>query len=365
MCWCAQACDLRWYSNWAEIGGRLITPESDSKEIVVSIICLTYNQEAYIAKALDGFVMQETSFPMEAVVHDDASTDGTAAVIRHYEAQYPTLFRCIYQTENQYSKKGHIICNDVVHHARGRYIALCEGDDYWTDAKKLEKQVAFMQANPDCAMSFHAARIDYADGTRPSRAHCYPGRRFFSSSEVIVGGGGFYMTCTAMFRRDVLNDCPPCLRSCPVGDIALALNAVVKGRVGYLDEMMAVYRCGVPGSFTERACKRTPCESLEFLRQLADAETEFDKITGYTNTKWITRRRSKDVAMTLLSEAFEPGRYRQYRAMRSAMLFRHRVLFHIGYVYFWLKRWGPKSSNGRAQPKRCEEDAGDRPSRGW
>lgn len=115
---------------------------------IVSILCATYNHANFIKKALDGFLSQQTSFPVEIIVRDDASTDGTSEILREYERDYPERFRNIYEVENQYSK-------GIRHHAslfskaRGKYVALCEGDDYWTDYHKLQKQVDFLEANPD------------------------------------------------------------------------------------------------------------------------------------------------------------------------------------------------------------------------
>lgn len=313
-----------------------------------SVVCLTYNQEAYIAKALDGFVMQKASFPIEVVVHDDASTDNTAAIVRQYEARYPQLFVCRYETENQYSKQGHTICNDVViRDARGRYIALCEGDDYWIDANKLEKQVAFMETNPECSMSFHGARIDYADGSRRSRVHRYGKQRIIGANEVILGGGGFYMTCTAMFKREVFDEFPAFLANSPAGDLALALNAITKGTVGYIDEVMAVYSKWVPGSWTRRLASQPLSERLEGARQLEIADAEFDRYTGYRFTKWIRKRGSRSALIALIGRACEGGCYEQYWKMRSTMLPRDRVLFHIGYVYLRLKRLVRRTNGGQ------------------
>lgn len=118
---------------------------------LVSINCLTYNHIQYIRQCLDGFLMQKTDFKFEVLVHDDASTDGTADIIREYEAKYPDIIKPIYQTENQY-KKGRGLCIGYdlqIKRARGKYIADCEGDDFWTDPLKLQKQVDFLEANPD------------------------------------------------------------------------------------------------------------------------------------------------------------------------------------------------------------------------
>lgn len=125
----------------------------------VSIICNTYNQEKYIGQALDGFLMQKTDFPFEVLVHDDASTDGTDRIIKKYAEKHPDIIFPIYETENQWSK-GISISQELQYpRVRGKYIALCEGDDYWTDPQKLQKQYAAMEANPDCNMCAHGAMV--------------------------------------------------------------------------------------------------------------------------------------------------------------------------------------------------------------
>lgn len=120
---------------------------------LVSISCITYNHINYIREAIEGFLIQQTSFQIEILIHDDASTDGTADIIREYEQEYPELIFPIYQTENQYSKGG---MPDKINRerARGKYLAYCEGDDYWTDPLKLQKQVDFLEAHPEYSLSY-------------------------------------------------------------------------------------------------------------------------------------------------------------------------------------------------------------------
>ena len=127
-------------------------------DIMVSICCITYNQASYIRDALEGFVNQKTDFAYEVLIHDDASTDGTADIIREYADRYPDLIFPILQTENQYSKGLTNVSGTFnFPRARGKYIAMCEGDDYWTDDRKLQKQVDYLEANPGCSLCFHSA----------------------------------------------------------------------------------------------------------------------------------------------------------------------------------------------------------------
>ena len=121
---------------------------------MVSIRCATYNHALYIAQTLDGFLMQKTDFPFEIVVHDDASTDKTADIIREYAAKYPRIIKPIYETENQYSKKDGSLARIIDAACKGKYVAFCEGDDFWVDEKKLQKQVDFLENNPDYGMCY-------------------------------------------------------------------------------------------------------------------------------------------------------------------------------------------------------------------
>ena len=161
-------------------------------EPLVSICCITYNHRDFIRDALDGFLSQRTDFPYEILINDDASTDGTADIIREYEQKYPEKIRALLQTENQYSKG---ITNPSgafnFPRVRGRYVAMCEGDDYWTDPEKLQKQVDYMEAHPDCSLCFHSARIITVDGSldHPETAEILcklPGGRY----AIAADGGG-------------------------------------------------------------------------------------------------------------------------------------------------------------------------------
>ena len=129
----------------------------DYSKPMVAIRCIAYNHEGYIRDCLEGIVKQRTDFPFVAIVHDDASTDGTADIIREYAAKYPDIIHPIYETENQYSKRNgslRRVMDAAIEATGAKYVAFCEGDDYWTDPLKLQKQVDFLETHGDFGMTF-------------------------------------------------------------------------------------------------------------------------------------------------------------------------------------------------------------------
>lgn len=129
---------------------------------LVAIHNLVYNHEPYLRECFEGFVMQKTNFRFVVISHDDCSTDDSAAIIREYAEKYPDIFRPIYETENQYSKRdGSLtrIMDEAIAATGAKYVAMCEGDDYWTDPLKLQKQVDFMEEHDDYVCCCHRYRI--------------------------------------------------------------------------------------------------------------------------------------------------------------------------------------------------------------
>ena len=130
-----------------------ITSTWQSSEIKVSVICCTYNHENYIKDALNGFLMQKTKFPFEVLVNEDASTDNTARILKEYEEKYPQIIKPIYHDVNEYSQ-GIDIFGNLAKLAKGKYIAISQGDDYWIDENKLQMQVDFLEGNPEYGMCY-------------------------------------------------------------------------------------------------------------------------------------------------------------------------------------------------------------------
>lgn len=162
----------------------------------VSIVSISYNQEEYIREALDGFAAQRTEFPVEVIIADDASTDATPRIIGEYAARYPQLFRPILRQTNI---GVHANFKDVLSAARGEYLALCEGDDYWTDPLKLSKQVKYLDRHPETTVCFHPVRVIYEDGAKDSEFPPLSWRRDLSVDALLARN--FIQTNSVVYRR--------------------------------------------------------------------------------------------------------------------------------------------------------------------
>ena len=221
---------------------------SGKEKPLVSICCITYNHAKYIRDALDGFMMQETDFPFEVLIHDDASTDGTADIIREYEKKYPGIIKPIYQTENQYSKGVKISTTYNYPRAQGKYIALCEGDDFWTDRNKLKKQVQYMEENSNITICAHARKC-----LNTFNKMYYKDRRYdlkgLSSEDIchkLLLGEIIFGTQTLLVRTSTFFDNMECysklIRNAPMGDMQLIVIMTFFGKASYLPDYMATYR---------------------------------------------------------------------------------------------------------------------------
>lgn len=142
---------------------------------LLTIRCMAFNHAPFIRQCLEGFVMQKTNFPFEAVVHDDASTDGTADIIREYAERYPHIIKPIFEKENLWNKGDGSLQRVMDAAMRGKYVAWCEGDDYWTDPHKLQSQVDFLESHPEFSMAFHTVRVVYEDDDKTEHLFPEPG----------------------------------------------------------------------------------------------------------------------------------------------------------------------------------------------
>jgi glycosyltransferase involved in cell wall biosynthesis len=306
---------------------------TDKKEIIVSVCCAAYNQKAYIHDTIVGFLNQKTSFPIEIIIHDDASTDGTEEIIHEYHARYPNIIKPIYQSVNQYSKGISLFPKIIYPKVNGRYIAICEGDDYWTDPYKLQKQVDYMESHPDYSLVFHAVEIDSLSGKQKDKIKRNSNKsRDFSVDEIILGGGEFIYTPSILFKADLINNLPDWVISAPVGDYPLAILAAIKGRIHYLDEVMAVYRMGRPGSVT--TIQRDTYDLEDWLVYFNKTKTmlmAFDQFTSGVYHRSVETRISQYYYQMFLGDKYaeKKNKWEVFRIIGDNLIFEHRFELFI------------------------------------
>ena len=263
----------------------------DNQKIKVSVYCLAYNHEKYIKDALEGFVNQRTNFKYEVYVHDDASNDATADIIRDYEKRFPDIIKPIYQTENQYSKGVWISGTYIFPHFQGEYVAICEGDDYWCDINKLQMQVDFLDSHNEYIACAHNSRVvnmlSGSEELRNDRKFEYDVTVDEVLNRIVEGLKQPWQFSGLMYRKKVLDDVTPefvnKLKS--ASDITTDLRLLCAGKVRFFPQVMSVYRMETDTSIARRASSR----NKSFQNEMIDMLIEFDKYTEYQYTNVVQR----------------------------------------------------------------------------
>ena len=244
---------------------------------MVQVCCVTYNQASYITDAMNGFCTQETTFPYVCTIMDDCSSDGEQEVIKNYLkahfdledssvvrneetddyylifAQHKTNRNCyfavLYLKYNHYSikkpKKPYLMEWDVA-----KYVAICEGDDYWIDPMKLKRQVEFMETHPKHSLCFCAHQRLLPTGELTIERRYENDMEQCSMEDVILGGGGYMVTNSMLYRQSLFVPHSTWAPGCPIGDLPTMLSLAAKGKVGYLHDIMCVYRVSASGSWS-------------------------------------------------------------------------------------------------------------------
>lgn len=217
------------------------------KGIKVSACIITYNQQDYIRHCLDGAVNQVLDYDYEIVIGDDCSTDSTFQICQEYADKYPDKIRLLFRDKNK-GMAGNWV--DTIQNCQGKYIALCEGDDYWTDNDKLQKQVDFLEANPDYALSFHKVSVQKNTGEIVEDFLTAVPAEHETALDIVEKGN--YIHTPSVVYRNVFKEFPKEFYKSPVVDYFLYIMLSKHGKAKYLTEEMAVYRHGV-GIFTSQS----------------------------------------------------------------------------------------------------------------
>jgi len=202
---------------------------------MVSVLMITYNHELYIAQAIEGVLMQKVDFRIELVIGEDLSKDTTRKICETYAARNPNIIRLLPSERNHGMMPNFL---RTIKECHGRYLAMCDGDDYWTDPKKLQKQVDFLESNPDFAICFHKVKILKNNGLKIDRL--IPPAEITSIED--LAQGNYIHTNTVVYRNGLLKEFPDWINKSPVGDYVLHMMNSQYGKIKYIDEEMGVYR---------------------------------------------------------------------------------------------------------------------------
>ena len=225
--------------------GRPTLPPSP----LVSVAMITYNHRSYIAQALDSVLAQRRDFPIEIVISDDCSPDGTAAVIDQYETAHPGLFRRLDPPQNLGMNANF---DHVWRACSGKYIALLEGDDWWHSTEKLAVQVAFMERHPECTISGHLCQICNMGGQETLKYGLTEQPELFDAQDMILGST-FLMTPSVMCRRGVIPEVPSWVMRMGFADIPLFLLHATRGRIGFINQPHSTYRVHSGGIWSSKS----------------------------------------------------------------------------------------------------------------
>lgn len=264
------------------MSNSMINNINGESEICVSIFCMTYNQENYIRETMEGFLMQKTSFKYEILVHEDASSDNTPEILKAYEDKYPDKVRVIYEEKNIYGTGVDYYYDILAPIARGKYIAICEGDDAWIDDSKLQRQVDYMEQHPECSLVGHKAFLQYPlnwSGERDPRAMGYPTEGVVPYEHIFENWD--IPTNSFLFRKDDYIKMPKFFREAPTGDEPLEFYLGGLGEIYFMDRVMSVYNKMTDNSWSERFLKSDFSVMAKYYGGYVHLFTNIDKYSGF------------------------------------------------------------------------------------
>ena len=272
----------------------------------ISVLVLTYNHEKHIAQALDSVLMQETNFEYEIIVAEDCSTDRTRSIVLDFKRRNPEKIRLVLPAKNL-GCHGNRVFAQAFQLAQGEYVALLDGDDYWISPAKLQKQARFLDAHLECALCFHNAIRTYEDGSRAPFPQNFADQKQISALEDIWEQN-FIAYCTPMFRKDVLHTFPEWYYELLCADWSLYILCAQHGKIGYIDEVLGVYRIHSGGLWSKLDAIQK-LEGLIAFYETMNANLDF-RFNDIVEPLVSARRKELTAAQALVETAqkvFPPG----------------------------------------------------------
>lgn len=296
----------------------------------VSVLIITYNHESFIAKALDSVLMQTTNFQYEIVVGEDCSTDRTRDILIDYQKRYPQKLRLLLNNENLGTHKNG---RQTLEACTGEYIAFLEGDDFWISSEKLQRQVDYLDNHPECAFCYHNALIVHEDGSKEPTHYRSSQKEFSTVDDLLLDN--FIPTCSVMYRRGLFGRLPDWLDALKMGDWPMHILNALHGKVGYIDETMAVYVVHPGGIWSTKDWQENDKAIIEL----------FEALNRHLPTKYTRSvRRILRYRYILLSENYENvGDLAAARAYTIKSIAKHFLI--ISEPFRYANRCGSKSVN--------------------
>jgi len=308
---------------------------------LVSCRISTYQQAPYIKQCIEGVLMQKCDFPFEILIGDDESTDGTREICLEYAQKYPHIIRLfLHRRENINNglTPGRFQSLYTLSKSRGKYQAICEGDDYWSDPLKLQKQLIYMESNPECSLCVHKVAVMKASTGKfigflgPDTVN-----KRFDVEDIIAGGGGFFQTNSMLYRSDRIVDLPDYYYNVPTGDYAAMIQLALTGCVYYISEVMSVYRNGVNGSWSKKMFSYPYKKLASHYKNINTMLEEVDKYTCFRHSEVIKEEIRENnfrylIALGEFKLASKGEFVHLYRAYMSSLSFKYKVI-HISRYY--------------------------------
>lgn len=321
----------------------------ENNEIKVSVYCLAYNHEKYIRKTLEGFVNQKTNFKYEVIINDDASTDNTAKIIKEYEEKYPDIIKPIYQTENQYSKNIKIFSTYIYPKVKGKYIAVCEGDDYWCNNNKLQKQYDYMELHNECSMCVHNTIKHNLKTGKETLFNNWNDIHELTFDDVF---SGWNIHTTSYFFRKEYAVLPKLSKRYWFGDFIRLTMIFYYGKIIALPDVMSVYNFNNTNGLTYNTWRDGNIKSIEKIKDKKEYLIEYNKITNNKYEELLKRKISESDFNILTSElAFlniskkdfysirkNIEKHECYKEFLSNMSFLEKVKFYIKFKNYFLNK---------------------------
>jgi glycosyltransferase involved in cell wall biosynthesis len=263
--------------------------------VKVSVFVITYNHGKFIRKALESIMSQKTNFTFEVLIGDDASTDETPEIIREFHEKYPAIIRPFLHQKNL-GQNGLLNTIETIQHVKGEYIASLDGDDYWTDDYKLQKQADYLDKNPTFSACFHNAQIIYSGSDKVEILNPENQKNILDVEDFIGEEEIWFMATSSVLFRNWIDHYPDWFLKSISGDIPRYIMLIKKGKIGYLPDLMSIYRKHLEGaSFSDKY------DSISFLQNRIDMYKGIDKELGYKYTQTLRKNMARYYKMMLFS----------------------------------------------------------------